>query len=257
MSFRNNYDTDVTTFSPAGRLFQLEYACEAVKQGSACAGLRSKTTVVLVANKHQSEDELAGHTEKLFKIDNHMAVGVSGLVADARLLTQWMINECLNHDWAFETPMNTGRLVAQLSDKSQVFTQKSEKRPYGVGLLVAGIDKTGPHLYQTEPSGDYMEYEACAMGGRSQSARTYLEKHFETFPDCKDDELINHGLLAIKSTAIDTLTTKNISVCVIKKGCPVRFVKDEELRPFIEAIKDDETEEAAADDVKEDADEAM
>jgi len=246
--FRNQYDTDVTTFSPAGRLFQLEYACEAVKQGSACAGLRSKTSVVLVANKHQSSDELAGCQEKLFKVADHMAISVSGLVADARVLTRWMINETLNHDWAFETPMNTGRLVAQLSDKSQVYTQKSEKRPYGVGLLVAGIDRTGPHLYQTDPSGDYLQYEACAMGARSQSARTYLEKHFETFPDCTDDELIKHGMLAIKSTAVDTLTTKNISVCVVKKGEPVRFIKDDELRPFVDAVKDEEVEEGEGDD---------
>lgn len=250
--FRNQYDTDVTVFSPAGRLFQVEYACEAVKQGSACAGLRSKTSIVLVANKHQAADELAGHQEKIFKIADHMGIAVSGLVADARVLNKYMINECLNHDWAFETPMNTGRLVAQLSDKAQVYTQKSSKRPYGVGLLVAGVDRTGPHLYQTDPSGDYLEYEACAMGARSQSARTYLEKNFESFPDCSDDELIKHGMLAIKSTAIDTLTTKNISVCIVKKGVPMRILQADELRPFVEAVKDDEEGEGDEDEKKED-----
>jgi 20S proteasome subunit alpha 6 len=68
-----------------------------------------------------------------------------------------------------------------VSDKAQVYTQKQLKRPYGVGLLVIGYDKTGAHVYETSPSGNYFEYKAQAMGARSQSARTHLEKHFETF----------------------------------------------------------------------------
>jgi 20S proteasome subunit alpha 6 len=242
--FRNQYDTDVTTFSPEGRLLQVEYAGQAITQGSASGGLRSKDAVVLVANMHEKEgDDLAGCREKVFKIDEHMAIAISGIVPDARVLTRYMINECLNHQWAFETPMNTGRLVSQLSDKAQVYTQKSEKRPYGVGMLVGGVDKTGPHLYVTSPSGDFWEYEAFSIGARCQSARTYFEKHFETFADCKVDELVNHGLTAIKTTTDDVLTTKNVSVAIIQKGQPVKLLSDEELRPFLDAIKDEEAEE--------------
>ncbi len=80
-----------------------------------------------------------------------MGIAIAGLIADARLLSQYMRTECLNHKYVYETPMQTGRLVSQLSDKAQVYTQKAEKRPYGVGLLVAGVDKTGCHLYQTQP----------------------------------------------------------------------------------------------------------
>lgn len=242
MAYRNQYDTDVTTFAPTGKLHQVEYAMNAVTQGSACCGLRSKDAVVLVANKSQSSDELAGHQEKLFPIDKHMGIATAGLVSDTRLLTKWMINECLNHNWAFETPMNTGRLVTQLADKAQVYTQKSEKRPYGVGFLVAGIDKNGPHLYQTDPSGDFFEYEANAMGARSQSAKTYLEKNFETFPGCSVEELITHGMKAIKSTAQDTLTTKNISIAVVSKDTPFRLFNEDELRPYVDAVKDEEDE---------------
>ena len=71
-----------------------------------------------------------------------------------------------------------------VEDRSQNKTQRSSKRPYGVGLLVAGYDENGPHLYETCPSGNYFEYKAMAIGGRSQSAKTYLEKHFEAFQDC-------------------------------------------------------------------------
>lgn len=64
--------------------------------------------------------------------------------------------------------------------ESQQHTQSSSKRPYGVSMLVAGYDEqTGVHLYQTCPSGNYYEFKAVAIGARSQSAKTYLEKHFD------------------------------------------------------------------------------
>lgn len=85
--------------------------------------------------------------------------------------------------------------------ESQNKTQKSNKRPYGVGLLVAGKDKTGVHLYETKPDGNYYEYHAMAVGLRCQSAKTYLEKKFERFADASIEELIEHGVRAIKASA--------------------------------------------------------
>ena len=120
--YRNQYDTDVTTFSPQGRLFQLEYAMEAVKQGSPSVGLRSKTHAVLVAFK-RSPDELASYQEKLFKIDNHMAISISGLTADARFLCKYMRTECLNHNFVYGGTKQTGRLVTQIADMHQRCTQ--------------------------------------------------------------------------------------------------------------------------------------
>lgn len=70
--------------------------------------------------------------------------------------------------FVYETPMPVGRLVRQVADKHQVCTQRSWKRPFGVGMLVGGYDKTGPHLYNTCPSGNYYEYKALAIGARSQ-----------------------------------------------------------------------------------------
>mmetsp|Transcript_1371 Transcript_1371/g.1449 ORF Transcript_1371/g.1449 Transcript_1371/m.1449 type:complete len:181 (-) Transcript_1371:7-549(-) len=129
----------------------------------------------------------------------------------------YMRNECLNHSYVFDSAMNVGRLVAQVADKSQQKTQNSSKRPYGVGLLVAGYDEKGPHLFETCPSGNYFEYYAMAIGGRSTSAKTYLEKHFADFEAADIDALIKHGLEAMnKTTSSDqSLTTKNTTVAVI------------------------------------------
>lgn len=126
---------------------------------------------------HRTKEELASHQKKLFKIDDHIGVGVAGLTADARSLATYMRTECLNHRFQFDSPIITGRLVSDVADKHQARTQASWKRPYGVGLLVAGFDRDGPHLYQTCPSGNLYEYKAMAIGSRAQSAKTYMEKH--------------------------------------------------------------------------------
>ncbi|CAN7001335.1 unnamed protein product [Brassica oleracea var. botrytis] len=171
--FRNQYDTDVTTWSPTCRLFQVEYAMEAVKQGSAAIGLRSRSHVVLACvNKAQSE--LSSHQKKIFKVDDHIGVAIAGLTADGRVLSRYMRPEAINHSFTYESPLPVGRLVVHLADKaqviiffffcSQVCTQRSWKRPYGVGLLVGGLDESGAHLYYNCPSGNYFEYQAFTIG---------------------------------------------------------------------------------------------
>jgi len=240
--FRNQYDTDVTTFSPAGRIHQVEYAMEAVKQGAAVVGLRSNEWVVIATLKRAPSD-LASFQKKMFKIDDHMGIGISGLIADGRLLSQWMRTECLNHKYVYETPMQAGRLVGQLADKAQVYTQKGDKRPYGVGLLVAGFDKTGPHLYQTMPSGVFYEYKAQAMGARSQSAKTYLEKNFEAFEKCSLDELIKHALTSLKGTSQGPLTSKNVAVGFVGKNTKFTIREDDDIKAAVGQIDQDDDDE--------------
>lgn len=240
--FRNQYDTDVTTFSPAGRLHQVEYAMEAVKFGSACVALRSKNIAVVAALKRAPSD-LASYQKKVFKIDTHMGIAISGLIADARLLAKYMRNEALNHKWAYESSMQVGRLTTMVADKAQVYTQKQQKRPYGVGLLVVGYDKTGAHVYETLPSGLFYEYKAQAMGARSQSARTYLEKHFDTFDDLGRDELIKHALTSLKGAATKGLNSKNITIAFVGKDLPFTVLEDDDVRPFLEGVMDDDDEE--------------
>jgi 20S proteasome subunit alpha 6 len=221
---------------------------EAVKQGSACVGLRSNTHVVIGVLLRRAS-ELADYQQKIFKVDDHMGISISGLIADARVLRKFMIQECLNHKFVYDTPLQTGRLVVQISDKAQRFTQKSEKRPYGVGLLIAGYDKTGPHLYETDPSGNYYEYVAQAMGARSQTAKTYLEKNYEEFADCKLDDLIKHAISSLKGVSQQgKVTSKNIAICFVGKDTPFTRIAGDEVRPYVEDVlgAEDEDEEAAA-----------
>lgn len=224
--FRNHYDTDVTTWSPAGRLHQVEYAMEAVKQGSATVGVKSKNHVVLVSLKRALHSELSSYQNKLFKIDSHIGISIAGLTADARVLSKFMRAQCLNHRYVFESPIAPGRLVHRVADKSQKGTQGGSKRPFGVGLLVSGYTKeNGPQLFQTCPSGNFYEYKGIAIGARSQAARTYIEKHYEEFPDANLEDLVLHALRALDATTGDNieLTEDNTSISIIGSDFPSNF----------------------------------
>lgn len=189
---------------------------EAVKQGSAAVGLRSKTHVVLLTLK-RSTGELASYQKKLIRIDDHIGVAIAGLTSDARVLSDFMRQQAMSSKMIYARPIPVNRAVNAISDKAQYNTQMYGRRPYGVGFLVAGYDETGPHLFEFSPSGVTYEYYAMAIGARSQSAKTYLERHFEEFADSSLDELIMHGLNALRDTLQQDkeLSTLNTSIATV------------------------------------------
>jgi len=268
--FRNTYDSDNTVFSPQGRLHQVEYALEAVKQGSAVVGLKSKTHAVLLALK-RSTGELASYQQKMFRIDDHVGIGIAGLTSDARVLSNFMRQQAMSSRMVFNRPIPVNRLVSSIADKAQVNTQEYGRRPYGVGFLVIGQDHTGPHLYEFSPSGTSYEYFAMSIGARSQSAKTYLENHYQKFESCSLEELINHGLYALRETLQQDkeLTKLNTSIgvvgprgtlekgTVLKGGGSFRIFPDDSLDQHISKLipKDDVPPPAAAQ--SDDEDDAM
>ncbi|KAL3904127.1 MAG: hypothetical protein SGILL_010189, partial [Bacillariaceae sp.] len=238
----------------------VEYAMESVKQGSACVGLKSKTHVVLGALK-RSVSELSSHQKKLLEIDDHIGVGIAGLTADARSLAKYMRNECLNNKYVFGTPITPALLMGDLADKHQRTTQTYVRRPFGVGLLVAGIDPQfqTTHLYQTCPSGNMYEFYASAIGARSQSARTYLEKHYEAFSDAALDELIVHALQALVGcvSGDDELTKENGSICIVGKDQKFTMLEGDALQPYLDRLEVKNAEEEKDDDDEEEGGDAM
>lgn len=237
--FRNQYDNDVTVWSPQGRIHQIEYAMEAVKQGSATVGLKSKTHAVLVALK-RAQSELAAHQKKILHVDNHIGISIAGLTADARLLCNFMRQECLDSRFVFDRPLPVSRLVSLIGSKTQIPTQRYGRRPYGVGLLIAGYDDMGPHIFQTCPSANYFDCRAMSIGARSQSARTYLERHMSGFMECNLNELVKHGLRALRETlpAEQDLTTKNVSIGIVGKDLEFTIYDDDDVSPFLEGLEE-------------------
>jgi len=246
---RSLYDNDVVTWSPQGKLLQVDYAMEAVKQGSICLGLKSKTHAVLCSLK-RAQSELASYQEKLFKIDDQIGMAMAGLTSDARMLCKYMRTECMNHKYVYESSHPLGRLMNKVAEKSQIKTQRSSKRPYGVGLLVAGVDQDGPHLFETCPSGNVYEYHAYSIGARSQSARTYFENNFKKFPHANIEKLILHGLKALKSAAQEEneLTSKSVEIAFCGPNEPFRILSQVEIDAVfgqLEAFKPEDEMESA------------
>lgn len=125
----------------------------------------------------------------------------SGLTADARFMCKFMRNESLNYSYTHESVHPVERLINKVASKSQTRTCSYSKRPFGVGVLVGGIDETGTHLFETCPSGNFYEYHAMAIGAKCQSAKTYLEKNFESFANVDRNTLIKHGVKALRASA--------------------------------------------------------
>ncbi|KAI2810206.1 hypothetical protein RDWZM_002756 [Blomia tropicalis] len=240
--FRNQYDNDVTTWSPQGRLHQVEYAMEAVKQGSTAIGLKNKDTHAVVVALKRTFHELASYQKKLIQIDDHIGAAIAGLTADGRILSRYMRNECLNERYARDEPLLLNRLMVNVGNKMQSCTQRYDRRPYGVGLIIVGYDQNGPHIYQTCPSANYFNCKAMAIGARSQSARTYLEKHMDTFPGCTLEELVKHGLLSLRECLPnDTqLTSQNVSIGIVGKDSPFKVYEENEVDTFLKLLTEAE-----------------
>ena len=174
-----------------------------------------------------------------------MGIALAGLASDGRVLTNFMKQQSLASKMTYGRPVPVDRIVGQIGDKAQTTTQYYGKRPYGVGLLVAGVDDGGPHLFEFSPSGITQEMLACAIGARSQMARTYLERHLDEFADCGREELIRHGLRACKESLVQDkeLTVDNTSVGVVGLAAPgskkkvENFVlyNDQDVAPLLEA----------------------
>jgi len=220
-----------------GRLFQVEYAMEAVKQGSAAVGVRGPDHSGPRRRSSARRRRCRRTSARSSTIDEHVGIAIAGLNADGRALSRFMRSESLNHRFVtspppHRPPRRDGR------DKSQVCTQRSWKRPYGVGLLVAGYDATGPHLFQTCPSGNFWEFHAMAIGSRSQAAKTYLERKFDQFGACGLDELIQHALYAVKESLQEgELTGQNCSLAIVGKGTPFKILEDEEVQAHIASME--------------------
>ncbi|XP_055614113.1 proteasome subunit alpha type-1 [Uranotaenia lowii] len=210
---------------------------EAVKLGSATVGLKNKDYAVLIALKRASS-ELSSYQKKIIPIDDHMGISIAGITADARILSRYMRQECLNYKYSYDDHFPVGRLIAKLGNKMQVCTQRYDRRPYGVGLLVAGYDDQGSHIYQTCPSANFFDCKAMSIGSRSQSARTYLEKHLNSFPDCTKEELIRHGVQALQDTLPNEveLNNKNISIAIVGKGEKFHILEENENAQYLTNI---------------------
>jgi len=176
------YDSRTTIFSPEGRLYQVEYAMEAISHAGTALGILASDGIVLAAEKKLTSKllEPTKSSEKMYLIDDHVACAVAGITADANILINQARLHAQRYRFSYQEPQPVEQLVQRLCDEKQSYTQFGGLRPFGVSLLYAGWDKTyGFQLYQSDPSGNYNGWKATCIGANSQSATSLLKQEYK------------------------------------------------------------------------------
>ena len=225
------------SFSPDGRLYQVEYAREAVKRGTTAVGIKAKDGVVLIVDKRVSSKLLEPSSiEKIFKIDEHIGVASSGLVGDARVLVDRARIECQINRVSYDEPIEVDVLAKKLCDHMQTLTQYGGIRPYGTALLIAGVSDNDCRLFETDPSGTLLEYKATGIGIGRPAAMKVFEDEYNTDIDVKGSIML--GLKALHSATEGKFDVDTVEMGVISKTSPAfRKMSKEEVASYVGQFK--------------------
>ena len=222
------YDRAITVFSPDGRLFQVEYAREAVKRGTTTVGVKFKDGVVLIVDKRLSSKLIEPESiEKIFKIDSHIGCATSGLVADARALVDRARIECQVNTFNYSEDLAVESLVKKICDFKQSYTQYGGVRPFGTAMLMAGIDASGPHLYETDPSGAMMAYKAGGIGAGRNEVMEVFEKNFKD--NMTQNQAVNLGLKGLSAANDNNLKSEVVEIAIINPEKEFNTLSSEEV----------------------------
>jgi proteasome alpha subunit len=208
------YDRASTMFSPDGRLLQVEYAKEAVKQGSTAIGLVCKDGAVLIADKRIADKLIVPESvEKVFQVDKHIGATATGYVMDGRILIERARLISQQHQITYSVQIETLTLVKEISDIYQSYTQYGGARPFGVSILFIGVDDDKPVLYATEPTGMFFEYKATALGEGADAVKEILHKEYNE--SMSMDDGIKLGIKALKKVLGKDFDIRRIDGAVI------------------------------------------
>ncbi len=230
-STQQAYDRAITVFSPDGRLFQVEYAKEAVKRGATSVGVVFKDGVLLAAVKYKFSNLMVEDSvKKVFEVDRHIMTVAAGLIADARKLVSLARDYSERHRLLYDEAPRVPSVTAYVADVVQAYTQYGGARPFGVSLLVAGYD-IKPHLYEIEPSGALTGYYADTIGENKKEVDAYLEKHYKK--DISAKEAIKLAYDAIKEYTSGEMKYA-VEVTMFKKGYE-RFKRlcNEDIKKYV------------------------
>lgn len=235
------YDSRTTTFSPEGRLYQVEYALEAINNAGSTIGILSKDGVVLAAERMVTSKLLdqGKASEKIYKVDEHVICAVAGLTADANILINKARLTAQRYTYSYAEPQPVEQLIVSICDTKQGYTQFGGLRPFGVSFLFAGWDQHfGFQLYHTDPSGNYSGWKATAIGVNNQSAQSILKQDWK-------EGLDTQGALALAAKVLlKTMDTTNpspekLEFAVLSKGpgdrVSYRLLGDKEVETLMAA----------------------
>jgi proteasome alpha subunit len=225
------YDRSITMFSPDGRLLQVEYAKKTVRQGSTAIGLACKDGIVLIADKRVTSKLIVPEAiEKTFQIDDHIAATAAGIISDARVLVDRSQVRAQQHAVTYDGKIDILSIVKDMCDLKQICTQSAGLRPFGVSMLVGGVEEDGTiKLFVTEPYGLYFQYKAAVIGEGETEVEPLLRKKYR--PNMSVDEGIVMGLQVMKEHLKSEFNFDRVDVVFVKSGNK-RYTKlsDDELK---------------------------
>lgn len=230
------YDRATTLFSPDGRLYQVEYALETVRRGSLAIGIKNKDGVVLTSEEKARKLQVSD-TKKIFQIDDHIGVAAAGYIPDARAQVDQARFFAQSNRLIYDEPVDVEGVAKNLADMTQQFTQFAGARPYAVALILAGVDNTGASLYQNDPSGMYIGYDAVAIGNGSDQVNEFLEKNYHA-----DINMREASILAVDSIYLiseEKKGTRHIRMAQIdKKTKRIKFLENNAIENYASKSKE-------------------
>lgn len=246
---RSEYDRGVNTFSPEGRLFQVEYAIEAIKLGSTAIGIQTSEGVVLAVERRITSVLMEPQSiEKVVEIDNHIACAMSGLTADARTMIDRARVEAQNYWFTYNEPMPVESVTQAVCNLAMSFGETDSdatmSRPFGVSLLVAGIDrvdgKNVPLLFHTDPSGTYIRYDAKAIGSGSEGAQSALQEDYHS--SLTLDEAAKLALTILKQVMEEKLGSTNVEVATVTADKGFQMYTKDQIEAIVSVLEEKDRE---------------
>ncbi|GFY53575.1 proteasome subunit alpha type-2 [Trichonephila inaurata madagascariensis] len=228
------YSFSLTTFSPSGKLVQIEYALASVAAGAPSVGIKSSNGVVLATEKNYKSVLYEEHSiHKVEMVTDHIGMVYSGMGPDYRLLVRRARKLAQQYNMRYGEPIPTSQLVQRVAYIMQEYTQSGGVRPFGVSLLIAGWDNGKPYLFQCDPSGAYFAWRATAMGKNHVSGKAFLEKRYSE--DLELEDAIHTAILTLKEGFEGQMTADNIEIGICNKAGFKRLLPSE-VKDYLAAI---------------------
>jgi len=238
---RSEYDRGVNTFSPEGRLFQVEYAIEAIKLGSTTVGVRTPHGVVLGVEKRVQSPLLESSSiEKIMEIDRHLGCAMSGLTADARTMIDHARVTSQNHAFTYDEQIKVESVTQAVCDLALRFGESIHdedammSRPFGVALLIGGVDELGPQLFHTDPSGTFVRFDAKAIGSGSEAAQSELQDKWHKQMTLLEAQTLT--LRVLKQVMEEKLDQHNVQLAQVTPERGFEILDETQLQAVVEQM---------------------
>lgn len=234
---QQGYDRAITVFSPDGRLYQVEYAIETVRRGTVAVGIKSEGGIVIAVEEKPRKLQISETAQKIFQVAEHIGVAAAGYIPDARSQVDNARFFAQSNKLIYDEDVEVETVAKHLADQCQQFTQYAGVRPFGVALILGGINKNKPYLFLTDPSGTYISYDAVAIGSGSDKVTDFLEKTYKKDLSLEDASAL--ATAAIYLSSEDKEGTEHIRMAQIKSDKQeFEIVEEEQIANYAKTARE-------------------